>query len=155
VRTDVSGERAFLRNVLQLALVRTDVSEERTFRRNVLQLDLVGTDVSGEHEFHRSVLRLIIIANAVPNSLIRFTLMESTRSSETSVLTRAMRRHIPEEGILHSHRRENLKSYFSQWSLCMLRSSIAQTRARALNLALKKNSEPICQGSLCQDLAFP
>jgi hypothetical protein len=32
-------------------------------------------------------------------------------SSETSVLTRATRRTIPEDTILHSHRRENLKSY--------------------------------------------
>jgi hypothetical protein len=32
-------------------------------------------------------------------------------SSETSVLTRATRRNNPEETILHSHRRENLKSY--------------------------------------------
>jgi hypothetical protein len=31
-------------------------------------------------------------------------------SSETSVLTRASRRNIPEGGILHSQRRENLKS---------------------------------------------
>jgi hypothetical protein len=31
--------------------------------------------------------------------------------SETSVLTRAIRRNIPEVNILHSHRRENLKSY--------------------------------------------
>jgi hypothetical protein len=33
------------------------------------------------------------------------------RSSETSVLTRSTRHHIPEGGILHSHRYENLKSY--------------------------------------------
>jgi hypothetical protein len=37
--------------------------------------------------------------------------MEAIRPSETSVHTRSIRRHIPEEGILHSHRRENLKSY--------------------------------------------
>jgi hypothetical protein len=34
-----------------------------------------------------------------------------TFSSETSVLTRATRRNNPEDTILHSHRRENLKSY--------------------------------------------
>jgi hypothetical protein len=32
-------------------------------------------------------------------------------TNETSVLTRATRRHVSEDGILHSHRRENLKSY--------------------------------------------
>jgi hypothetical protein len=36
---------------------------------------------------------------------------EAPGSSETSVLTRATRRNNPEETILHSHRRENLKSY--------------------------------------------
>jgi hypothetical protein len=42
---------------------------------------------------------------------LRTLKMEAIRSSVTSVHTRSTRRHIPEDAILRSHRRENLRSY--------------------------------------------
>jgi hypothetical protein len=56
-----------------------------------------------------SVLQLLVTANIFPTSLILATLMmEVLLLSETSILTRAIRSYIPEDGILRSHRREIL-----------------------------------------------
>jgi hypothetical protein len=76
----------------------------------------VRTDVSEER--FAAIIRLERISDlGTTTSFILMT--EAIRYFETSVLTRATRRYIPEYGILHSHRRENLRSYIALtgWAL--------------------------------------
>jgi hypothetical protein len=78
----------------------------------------------------------------VLSSPIIGTLMEALSSSETSVLTRSKRRNIPEGAILHSHRRENLKSY-KKYKYYILASSCVCVcvRARAIFAYLAKSRQ--------------
>jgi hypothetical protein len=74
----------------------------------------------GTYRLSYCVLQLLVTANVVLRSLIILILLiEAIHSTETSVLTRAARRHIPEDGFLLNHSRENLKSYIvlTAWAL--------------------------------------
>jgi hypothetical protein len=108
----------------RVALARTDFSEAcNTSAISLTRIGEIGTSLavtSNYYIFLRSVPLLLVTANVIPISQILATLMmEALGSSETSVLTTAIRRPIPKYGILHSHRLENLKSYMALtgWAL--------------------------------------
>jgi hypothetical protein len=62
-------------------------------------------------------LELLVTANIFP--ILVTLMMEELHTSKTSVLTRATRRHIPVDGILHNHRREYVEPYIALtgWTL--------------------------------------
>jgi hypothetical protein len=76
-------------------------------RLNYAEYDVIG----GSHqEKYRYIERTVEMRNYIKECRLLgcgavYTLCE------TAVHTRSIRRHIPEDGILYSHRRENLKSH--------------------------------------------
>jgi hypothetical protein len=120
VRTDVSEEpgSSFIRvtRIGELGTTTAATSNRRTLRRNTKWCR--RRQVPPKRRFLQephgvtSQKTHFFTANVVHRSIILFTLMiEAIRSSETLVLARNTWRHIPEDGILYSHRCENIHSY--------------------------------------------
>jgi hypothetical protein len=96
----------------RVALVRTDVSEE--FSASIIRVTKTGEVRTKLAVTSNRRLRLTL-GSPISDTLM----MKALSSPESSVLTRATRRKIPEDGILHSDRPENVKFYIelTGWAL--------------------------------------
>jgi hypothetical protein len=98
----------------RVTLVRTDVSVERiAFIIRVTRIGELRTTlaVTSNRNFASFFACYLLLKFLHISPILVTLMMESISSSETSVLTRATLRNIPEDGIVFSHIPENLKSY--------------------------------------------
>jgi hypothetical protein len=83
-----------------VALIRTDVSEDRIasiFRVRVCeqaQSEVVSSCIGNDSQSE-------VVSSCIGNDSVSYESLEAIRSSETSVLIRATRRHLPEDDNHH------------------------------------------------------
>jgi hypothetical protein len=101
-----------------MSVVRTDASEEHVasiFRvEQISELGTLAISSKLKHTARNAGFNLLVTANVVPSTPIPSNLkMDSILYFGTSFLRRPTRRNAPEDDILHSDSRGNLKSYIA------------------------------------------